>query len=509
MNKKYVLCGVLFWAAVSGYMGLRILDSYTEDAVAAALSGIPATAEEIKYSFLRNSLAITGLEYDIPHETVQRKGRIERIEVQNFNRKILFVLPRMAEYSPEILPRVAERVTFSGWKDTLHEHEVKIISSIAQVTVEGWHQRLGLVLDQYARYGVGKRFFEELMRCRMAQAVATGISVEKKAEGTGKLSIARVFLPKGILPPAMDEKMHAQDVALEKLAFSSPAASFSSGSMSIQGALLPDPENLERLMAGDGWRGWTDFSFSLAEAYGSRTPFSRISMSGVSVVDAVSGEKLDFEGASCSLERKNGFLDAGFAVQAARGFFRNWQGASSFVQEGEPALDATLTASLRSDAVKSDVRCTVRGLGEMEFLSQVKGDMRGILQSVTPGQTNFTMKKFAAVTLEKAKFRYADTGLFAFLLGSQAKKDGKKPDVLLEEYVAVASAMAQGKGQLQAQAGRVIQEQLGHPGEIMVELQHPLPVPSLAMALLISPDQIPLSIQSAPGAKSLQDYFPR
>ena len=232
-------------------------------------------------------------------------------------------------------------------------------------------------------------------------------------------------------------------------------------------------------------------------------------MSGVSVVDAVSGEKLDFEGASCSLERKNGFLDAGFAVQAARGFFRNWQGASSFVQEGEPALDATLTASLRSDAVKSDVRCTVRGLGEMEFFSQVKGDMRGILQSVTPGQTNFTMKKFAAVTLEKAKFRYADTGLFAFLLGSQAKKDGKKPDVLLEEYVAVASAMAQGKGQLQAQAGRVIQEQLGHPGEIMVELQHPLPVPSLAMALLISPDQIPLSIQSAPGAKSLQDYFPR
>ena len=228
MNKKYVLCGVLFWAAVSGYMGLRILDSYTEDAVAAALSGIPATAEEIKYSFLRNSLAITGLEYDIPHETVQRKGRIERIEVQNFNRKILFVLPRMAEYSPEILPRVAERVTFSGWKDSLHEHEVKIISSIAQVTVEGWHQRLGLVLDQYARYGVGKRFFEELMRCRMAQAVATGISVEKKAEGTGKLSIARVFLPKGILPPAMDEKMHAQDVALEKLAFSSPAASFSS-----------------------------------------------------------------------------------------------------------------------------------------------------------------------------------------------------------------------------------------------------------------------------------------
>ena len=33
MNKKYIVGGLIFWVGVSGYMGLRILESYTEDAV--------------------------------------------------------------------------------------------------------------------------------------------------------------------------------------------------------------------------------------------------------------------------------------------------------------------------------------------------------------------------------------------------------------------------------------------------------------------------------------------
>ena len=33
MNKKYIVGGLVFWAGLSGYMGLRILESYTEDAV--------------------------------------------------------------------------------------------------------------------------------------------------------------------------------------------------------------------------------------------------------------------------------------------------------------------------------------------------------------------------------------------------------------------------------------------------------------------------------------------
>ena len=54
MNKKFIIAGVMFWASLSGYMGLRVLESYTEDAVYAVLSVIPAQAQEIRYSLRYN-----------------------------------------------------------------------------------------------------------------------------------------------------------------------------------------------------------------------------------------------------------------------------------------------------------------------------------------------------------------------------------------------------------------------------------------------------------------------
>ena len=70
MNKKYIVGGLIFWAGVSGYMGLRILESYTEDAVFAALSAVPAQAQEIKYSFLSNTLSLKGVEYELPDDKI-------------------------------------------------------------------------------------------------------------------------------------------------------------------------------------------------------------------------------------------------------------------------------------------------------------------------------------------------------------------------------------------------------------------------------------------------------
>ena len=62
MNKKYIVGGLIFWAGVSGYMGLRILESYTEDAVFAALSAVPAQAQELRYYFISNTIPLKGVE---------------------------------------------------------------------------------------------------------------------------------------------------------------------------------------------------------------------------------------------------------------------------------------------------------------------------------------------------------------------------------------------------------------------------------------------------------------
>lgn len=98
MNKKYLVGGLIFWAGLSGYMGLRILESYTEDAVYAALSAVPAQAQEIKFSFLNSSLTLKNVEYEIPDEKAIHKGTIEHVELKGFNRKIMFVKPDMPPY---------------------------------------------------------------------------------------------------------------------------------------------------------------------------------------------------------------------------------------------------------------------------------------------------------------------------------------------------------------------------------------------------------------------------
>ena len=95
MNKKYIAGGLIFWAGLSGYMGLRILESYTEDAVYAALSAVPAQAGEIRYSFLSNTLSLKGVEYELPDDEIMHKGTIESVEVTGFNRKCMFVKPKM------------------------------------------------------------------------------------------------------------------------------------------------------------------------------------------------------------------------------------------------------------------------------------------------------------------------------------------------------------------------------------------------------------------------------
>ena len=167
MNKKYIVGGIIFWAGLSGYMGLRILESYTEDAVFAALSAVPAQAQEIRYSFLTNTLTLKGVEYELPDDTIMHKGSIERVDVTGFNRKCMFVKPDMPAYDPDTLPVVAESISASGITDRIHVGNVQAEQHISDVHIRGWYQRLGMFLDQHRQHNGEVSYYEELFRTRL------------------------------------------------------------------------------------------------------------------------------------------------------------------------------------------------------------------------------------------------------------------------------------------------------------------------------------------------------
>ena len=154
MNKKYIIGGLMFWAGVSGYMGLRVLESYTEDAVYAVLTVVNAQAKEIRYNFLTDDLRVTGIEYEVPHDTIVHRGTIDSVEISKFHRKIMFVKPKMEDYDADALPRVGESFKIRGISDRVHKGPAVTETKVAEVDMRNWHQRVGMVLDHFARKGL-------------------------------------------------------------------------------------------------------------------------------------------------------------------------------------------------------------------------------------------------------------------------------------------------------------------------------------------------------------------
>ncbi len=514
MNKKYVLLGVLFWASVSGYMGMRILDSYTEDAVAAALSGLSASAEEIRFSFLKKTLDITGLEYDLPDPKTQRKGRIERIEVQDFNRKILFVLPRMAEYSAETLPKVAERVTVTGWTETLHEKEDKIASSIKRISIEGWYQRLGLVLDRYARFGAGKQFYEEAARCRMAGASVEGISSEKNGGTASRFSALRIFFPRGIVPPAQGEKVHPQDISLEGLSCSEGTGTFSAGGIQVLGLQLPHPDIFDALPQGGG-EGKSQKAERpgllrlLSSGWRDRLPLASLSVQSASFRDPEGKEELGMESGSVMLARKDGGYGLDLAVRALGGRNAEELRIMPSLPEAGMLLDAGVRGSMGPGETEFTASYDLRGLGRGRLGARVKGNVPEVLEVLMGKKGSFGTKNLVSLSLRDAEFTHDDSGLAALLLLWEAKERGCTPQELWSRYREEASAMASSEGVLQAEAGRILLEQLERPGKAGVRLREETSLAALVMQMLMSPEKLPLQLTSEPGPRPMSSYFPR
>ena len=514
MNKKYIAGGLIFWAGLSGYMGLRILESYTEDAVYAALSAVPAQAGEIRYSFLSNTLSLKGVEYELPDDEIMHKGTIESVEVTGFNRKCMFVKPKMPDYDADTLPIVAESIVATGIADNIHFGNTRIEQKIADVRVNGWYQRIGLLLDLRSRHKGEPSFYEEMYRCRLDGLEINNVhSVTSSPDMPAPMSfgVEKIALSRGVAAPRGTDKVSPISLYASGLTFDNEASSGSLQRVEVQDLLLPEPKDMASLVnvaamletSSEKAAGETDPSAPetspedaladvverLQEYYGSHLFYTLLGLQG---------GKISFKSSPVPVSAAlNGFSHR--QSMEGRGVVRDVVDLSrlqlNLPRDGEPllvlmaryapeGLVLNVKGDIRTgkDEVSGTGRYEVEGLGVLEGECAYSGDIAALTgMSVLSSEEDYfgAMQK---VQLKKLSATYKDSGLLPMALEIFARENGGTP----EEYAAMAVQMGSGLEQF--------------PDKLVREA-------GKLLRALVNPAELPLSLGSTPGSRPLAQYL--
>ena len=546
MNKKYIVGGLIFWAGLSGYMGLRILESYTEDAVFAALSAVPAEAQEIRYSFLTNTLTLKGVEYELPDDKIMHKGSIERVEVTGFNRKCMFVKPDMPAYDPDTLPIVAESIHAEGIVDKLHFDQTQVEQRIADVQLLGWYQRLGMFLDQHRQHNGELSYYEELYRYRLDGLEVSNVAVTVTEPDMEPLNvnIDKLALSEGVRAPRSEEKVAPVSMYLSGVRFSGKDSSgemISGGAqrLEVKDVLLPDPAVMVELSGInkaldaadlDTEAGSMEFENQLTrlvtvlqQNYEKKVPFSRMGMQGA---------RLELTGGSAAAENA-GKKMAAIALNSfdytqaltADGDVRSTASLNTlkldvpelnedpiiarYAPEGF-ALNMSGESVSGDDSIEGKGRYELKGLGELEGSLAILGDVKA-LQNWS-GMNDITPEELMQnVQLKNLNLVYKDSGLLAMIVEIMARKDGRSPEDLLVEASQMLAMTSQVPNRAAQQLGTALAEQLSMPGEFAMALEPAAPISFLDLFTMVmrGSDNLPVTFSSKAGPKALKDYLPK
>jgi len=523
MNKKYIVAGFMFWAGLSGYMGLRVLESYTEDAMYAVLSVIPAQAQEIRFSFLTNSLSLKGIEYEIPHDTIVHKGTIERVEVKNFARKIMYVKPNMPAYNADELPRVGESFEITGIVDRVHEGKNFLERRIGALDIKGWHQRLGMLLDRYHRDGMTAPFFEELYRMRVDELNASQISFsmtqpELKAPLTG--SIDQISIPGGIKAPRGEDKNTPMNLVLDRVSFSNGDAHGSIGRIEARDLLAPSPAMMEKLLAlphpeKEGEKASSENIMDvLVEAYAERPPFSFTSAQNLRLTPEKDGSETTLSSASYAIQYSGESYTDSIRINNLHIKPEQFGELSETVRKFSPdGLRISFNNDGKSDNMSfhSNFVAEIAELAKLESKIDLTGDFLQLKALSASGELE-KLDPFTALNMFKIKemaSRYSDSGLLPMIITLAAQKMGEQPQAVAETLYGFSQSLVKNDNPLLRQLGHELSEQVQHPGNLSVELkpQQAMTVQDMAMQFLMDPEKVPLKIKSQPGQKTMQEYL--
>ncbi|MBQ3170581.1 MAG: hypothetical protein IJB53_01465 [Mailhella sp.] len=524
MDKRFIIGGLMFWAGVSGYMGLRVLESYTEDAVFAVLSVVPATAKEIRYHFLTDDLRITGIEYEIPHDTVVHRGTIDSVEISKFHRKIMYVKPDMPAYHADELPRVGESFKIRGIADRVHEGHSVLETKIASVDMQNWYQRVGLVLDHFARKGVGEAFFEELFRMRVDEFSASQIEMTLTDPDLGAPVTFRAdqfSMPGGIPAPRGEEKTTPVNMLFDRASLVQGERGVSAGRVELRALRAPEPDKLARLYElskalreGKADAASEGLLCSLDTIWDKYPPVGYAGAQNISVKTGKGAEPVTASSASYSLSRNgdtwtDSMKCGGLLLKP--GLFEGMEETvKRFAPEGLK-LDIASDSTSDSTSVHSEGSYAVSGLGTLKTSSSLEGEF-GKLRKLCLSTDIEQLDPFAlayGLKVQNLKVSYADSGLLPLILSAIAANVEMPPAVLAQEASTVAFGMATDGNAMLRKLGTALGQQLLTPGELDIEFapEKGMTVKEFTDRLLTDPASLPLKVSSKPGNKPMQEYF--
>ncbi|WP_273523888.1 hypothetical protein [Mailhella massiliensis] len=546
MNKKYIAGGLVFWAGLSGYMGLRILESYTEDAVFAALSAVPAQAQEIRYSFLNNTLSLKGVEYELPDDSVMHKGTIESVEVKGFNRKCMFVKPSMPPYDADTLPIVAESISATGIVDKVHVGNTQMEQRIADVQVNGWYQRLGMLLDQRSRHKGEASFFEELYRCRLdgleVNDVRSVIS-DPELPVPVKIDMEKAALARGIAAPRGEARVSPLSLYVTGVRFSGDRFSGSLQRMDVKDVLLPSPELMAELVAMQN-AGKASEEAAAAEPAGAAADENAALSQEERLEAALAGlyeyyvknlpvSLFGLQGLKVSLSEgadAMGIAVNGFSYTLAREGEDATKSTTdlsrlhlTLPEKGEPLLAVfsryapegfvlNMKAGIRTgkNDIVSTARYELEGLGELEGECVYSGDLAALEAMPLLLSEDAYLEAVQKLQLKKLYADYKDSGLLPLALEVFALENSRAPEEYATMAVQIGSELERVPGKMFAELGKLMREQFTAPGEMSVAFTSETPVSfmELLSTALMDPASLPFTFGSTPGTKPLAEYLP-
>ncbi|MBP3729979.1 MAG: hypothetical protein J6I40_00740 [Mailhella sp.] len=426
MKKEAFLCGFLAVAGMSADVGLNSIEAEVRDAVSAALSSVSATAQDIRFSLLEKTLVITGLEYALPKDGMTRKGRIERVELTDFDGKV-FTSTAGEPYDPQMLPKVAEKAVFSGWNEEIEEDGVKMTLSLASYTAQGWYQRLGLVFGSYAKDGMGQTFFEEMLRCRIDAAHAENMNLTVLSGGPDsallKIRAKSIENPGGMKALSADGKPGPVSSVLKDISFESGEVSGAADMVELADMRIPTPAQmlkLQKATVGTAQEATEDAAEDvlsmLAESYAEKPPFSRIAVKNLNVWLSAQDDPVTLGGLVWNMNRaESGAFETDVSMKALHIAPGAIADARKLMDRYAPeglTLDMRVRGSVAEEASSAEVGIYVHDLGRLELGGAAKGNAVTLIKSIADaaGDEEALTKLLAEVDITKANVSYQDTG---------------------------------------------------------------------------------------------------
>ena len=543
MKKAPIVGGVLLLAVLAGWGGAHVFEGIVEKSVAGVLSGLSAQAGEIRYRLFGNTLTLKGVTYELPEQGgVVRKGSVEHAELEGMDRSLLagWTSSRRAD----ALPLLAERIVVTGIRETRQQGRARMEQSVAEIRMQGWRQRLDVLLEEYSRNPCASSFYEELYRCRLDGLDISGVKVKLSEPGMTSpltLELGKAGLSEGIAAPRGEEKVPPVSLYLSGLRLSGPDMFLSLPQMEMKRLLLPEPElmaefvrllseNLaQKKYAGAGTQGGKAASSPVEEKpnalavrlstyYKTHPAYSSVALKGANI--AMSGFGYPFELSAEGFTRRLAMAEQG-AVRSETELSRF---RLSLPKEGDEMflllarhVPEGIFLSMSAETLKSDRAFSARWTYDVESLFRMEGEvsMQGDMDvmdgmMIAGADEEAYLALLREIRVEKLNVAYELSGIVALGVEYFARKKGMTPGQWAAGVTQEADKLSADPDRLLRELSAVIRSLLTAPGEVRLNFMpaQPMSMAAISEAFLSNPGSLPLSLSAKPGARPLADFFP-